>query len=676
MHTHEHTGHAMHGHPASHDHGSHDHGGHDHRAHMHDFRRRFWWSSLLTLPVLALNPDIQQVLDFAVSAPPWVVPLLATVLYFYGGKPFLTGAWSELRTRNPGMMTLIAVAITTAWAYSMAVAIGLTVGKPFFWELATLIDIMLLGHWIEMRSVLGASNALEALSRLMPAEATRLRSDGELETVPISALRKGDRVVVPPGQRIPSDGVVVEGRSSVDQSMLTGESQPVAVEKGTEVVGGSVNQEGLLTVEVTRLGEASFLAQMKALVEAAQQRRSRTQDLANRSARWLTGIALASGGLSFVGWSLAGAPLAFAVERAVTVMIIACPHALGLAVPLVVAVSTARAARQGLLIRDRNAFEQARHLDVVVFDKTGTLTQGAFAVTDVISLAGSYDEAALLQRAAALEQTSNHPLAQALVEAWRKPLPGVSGFEQLPGEGVAGHVLGEKVYVLSPVAVKKHLGVEIEAHDAFKRLSEAGKTVVAIANEQQVLGLIALADQIRPEAHEAVAQLHRMGIEAHMLTGDHPAAARYIADQLALDGVQAQVLPADKASHITRLQQQGKKVAMVGDGVNDAPALAQADVGVAIGAGTDIAIAAADIVLVRSDPTGVPGLVRLSRATTRKMVQNLWWAAGYNILAIPAAAGALMWAGLMISPAVGAALMSLSTVIVALNAQLLWRVRL
>ncbi|WP_294946532.1 copper-translocating P-type ATPase [Sulfurivirga sp.] len=667
-HTHEH-----HGHDSRTQHAVHEHVGHDHAAHMHDFRRRFWWSLLLTLPVLALNEDIQRTLGFTLSAPMWVVPTLATVLYLYGGKPFLTGVWSELKAHNPGMMTLIAVAITTAWAYSMAVAAGVTTGKPFFWELATLIDIMLLGHWIEMRSVLGAASALEALSRLMPAEATRLRPDGELETVPVSALHKGDRVVVPPGQRIPSDGVVVEGRSSVDQSMLTGESQPVPVGEGVEVVGGSVNQEGLLTVEVTRLGEESFLAQMKTLVEAAQQRRSRTQDLANRAARWLTGIALASGGLSLAGWTLAGAPLAFAVERAVTVMIIACPHALGLAVPLVVAVSTARAAQQGLLIRDRNAFEQARHLDVVVFDKTGTLTQGAFAVTDVINLSAEHDEQTLLQRAAALEQTSNHPVAKALVQAWSRPLPSVGEFEQLPGEGVSGQVSGKTVQVLSPASVKKRLGVDIEAHEAFRRLSDAGKTVVVVTDARQVLGLIALADQIRPEARETVAQLHKMGVEVHMLTGDHPAAAYYIADQLDLDGIRAQVLPADKASHIEGLQQQGKKVAMVGDGVNDAPALAQADVGVAIGAGTDIAVAAADIVLVRNDPTGVSRLIHLSRATTRKMVQNLWWAAGYNILAIPAAAGALAWAGVMISPAVGAALMSASTVIVALNAQLLRR---
>ncbi len=664
---------------ATHLHEHHEHGtqvqhaGHDHAAHMNDFRRRFWWSLLLTLPVLALNGDIQRAFGFTVSAPVWLVPTLATVLYVYGGKPFLLGALSELKARNPGMMTLIAVAITTAWIYSMAVVTGITSGKPFFWELATLIDIMLLGHWLEMRSVLGAANALEALSRLMPAEATRMRADGELEVVPVSELRKGDQVFVSPGQRIPTDGVVLEGRSSVDQSMLTGESQPVPVEVGDEVVGGSVNQEGLLTIEVTRVGEESFLAQMRALVEAAQKRRSRTQDLANRAARWLTGVALAGGSLSLAGWALAGAPLAFAVERAVTVMVIACPHALGLAVPLVVAVSTARAAQRGVLIRDRNAFEQARSLDVVVFDKTGTLTLGAFEVTDVISLSTAHDEDALLQRAAALEQTSNHPLARALVRAWRRPLPGVGEFEQLPGEGVTGRVSGELVQVLSPSSVKKRLGIDIEAHETFRKLSEAGKTVVVIADARRVLGMIALADQIRPEAHDAVAQLHRMGLEVHMLTGDHPAAARYIADQLSLDGVRAQVLPADKATHIASLQQQGKKVAMVGDGVNDAPALAQADVGVAIGAGTDIAIAAADIVLVRDDPSGVVSMIRLSHATMRKMVQNLWWAAGYNILAIPAAAGALSWAGVMIGPAWGAALMSLSTVVVAINAQLLWR---
>lgn len=644
--------------------------GHDHAAHVRMYRQRFAWALLLTLPILLLNPSIQSFLGFELQAPPWVVPAVATALFFYGGWPFLKGAYDELRQRNPGMMTLIAVAITTAWVYSAAVSMDWARGQTFFWELATLIDIMLLGHWIEMRSVMGAADALESLARLMPSQARRMRADGELETVPVAALKKGDRVVVSPGERVPADGEVVEGRSSVDQSMLTGESQPVPVAQGDEVIGGAVNQESLLVIAVTRTGEESFLAQMQAIVQEAQAHRSRTQDLANRAARWLTYATLSIGLLTLGVWTLAGAPMAFAIKRAVTVMIIACPHALGLAVPLVVAVSTTRAARQGLLVRDRNAFEQACNVDVVVFDKTGTLTQGRFAVTDIKPF-GTLSERELLRIAATLEQTANHPLAQALVQAWQAPLPAIDTFRQLPGEGVEAEVNGRLYRVLSPRAVDKYAGINLEQEAAFTALVREGKTVVAITDEHKVLGLIALADQIRPEAREAVEALHAMGTAVHMLTGDHAEAANYIARQLDLDAVKAQVLPAEKAVYIEQLQRAGKRVAMVGDGVNDAPALACADVGVAIGAGTDIAIAAADIVLVKNDPLQVATLMRLSCATVRKMVQNLWWAAGYNILAVPAAAGAFLWVGISITPAVGAVLMSLSTVIVALNAQLL-----
>ncbi len=663
-------------HHADHDHASHNahghHAGHDHHAHIVRFRNRFWWSLLLTLPVLALTPAIQTFFGLSLSAPAWLVPVLATVVYFYGGWPFLKGAVDELKQHNPGMMTLIAVAITVAWSYSLAVTFGVT-GQPFFWELVTLIDIMLLGHWIEMRSVMGAADALKALTRLMPHEAVRKRADGELETVPIEQLRPGDEVVVRPGSRIPVDGTVIEGRASVDQSMLTGESQPVPVETGQPVVGGSVAQDGLLVVKAEKLGADSFLAQMIELVEQAQRHRSRTQDLANRAARWLTVVALGAGAASLLGWTVAGASLAFAIERAVTVMIIACPHALGLAVPLVVAVSTARAARHGLLIRDRNAFEQARSLNTVVFDKTGTLTKGEFAVTDIIPLTAEVNADSALRWAAALEQGANHPLAHAVVKAAAQPLPPVRDFKALPGQGVQGSVETHSLQLLSPHALKAITGHDPATLNHFNALSEAGKTVVTLVRDNTPIALIALADQIRPEAIEAVERLHQLGLKVMMLTGDHPAAADHIARQLRLDGVMAQVLPAEKAARIQQLQQQGHKAAMVGDGVNDAPALAQADVGIAIGAGTDVAISAADIVLVHDNPADVVSLIRLSHATTAKMVQNLWWAAGYNIIAIPAAAGALAWAGILISPAVGAALMSLSTVIVAINAQLLWK---
>jgi Cu2+-exporting ATPase len=598
----------------------------------------------------------------------------ASAVYFYGGRPFFTGLVDELRKRLPGMMTLVALAITVAYAYSALVVFGLP-GSVFFWETATLIDIMLLGHWIEMQSVLGASRALEQLVRLLPAEAHRLRADGSIEEVPLDALRPGDRVLVKPGEKIPTDGLVVAGRTSVNQAMLTGESQPVEKGEGDEVIGGAVNGEGAITIEVRRTGADSYLSQVVELVRKAQETRSRTQDLANRAAMWLTLIAIGGGIVTLVAWLSAGREFSFALERMVTVMVITCPHALGLAVPLVVAVSTALSARNGLLIRDRSAFERARELDAVVFDKTGTLTEGRFGVTDIVPLAGR-TEHDVLRLAAALESRSEHPIAIGIVRAATDRgvhYPDPDGFAAIPGKGAQGTVDGAAVRVVSPGFLKQQ-GLTV-ADGQVARLAEQGKTVVYVVADGQVIGAIALADIIRPESREALDRLKAMHITPIMLTGDSAAVARWVAGELGLDDYFAEVLPDQKAAKIEEVKRRGLTVAMVGDGVNDAPALVAADVGIAIGAGTDVAIESADIVLVRSDPRDVPAIVGLARATYRKMVQNLWWATGYNTVAIPLAAGVLARAGILLSPALGAVLMSVSTVVVALNAQLLGRGR-
>jgi len=545
----------------------------------------------------------------------------------------------------------------------------------FFWETATLIDIMLLGHWIEMRSVLGASRALDQLVRLLPAEAHRLRADGSIEEVPLDALRPGDRVLVKPGEKIPTDGLVVAGRTSVNQAMLTGESQLVEKGEGDGVIGGAVNDEGAITVDVRRTGADSYLSQVIELVRKAQETRSRTQDLANRAAMWLTVIAIGGGTVTLVAWLGAGREFSFALERMVTVMVITCPHALGLAVPLVVAVSTALSARNGLLIRDRSAFERARDLDAVVFDKTGTLTEGRFGVTDIVPLAGR-TEHDVLRLAAALESRSEHPIALGIVRAATDrgvQYPGPDGFAAIPGKGAQGTVDGAAVKVVSPGFLKEQ-GLTV-ADARVARLAEQGKTVVYVHADGQVIGAIALADIIRPESREALDRLKAMHITPIMLTGDSATVARWVAGELGLDDYFAEVLPDEKAAKIEEVKRRGLTVAMVGDGVNDAPALVAADVGIAIGAGTDVAIESADIVLVRSDPRDVPAIVGLARATYRKMVQNLWWATGYNAVAIPLAAGVLARAGILLSPALGAVLMSVSTVVVALNAQLLGRGR-
>jgi len=649
---------------------------HSHVQMVDDFRRRFWVSLALTAPALATSEMLQHLLGLrgtlAFPGDRYVEFALASAVYVYGGRPFLTGLVDELRQRLPGMMTLVALAITVAYAYSTLVVFGLP-GSVFFWETATLIDIMLLGHWIEMRSVLGASRALEQLVRLLPAEAHRLRGDGSLEEVPLDALRPGDRVLVKPGEKIPMDGLVVQGRTSVNQAMLTGESQPVEKGKGDPVIGGAVNGEGAITVAVKRTGAETYLSQVVELVRRAQETRSRTQDLADRAALRLTLVAIGGGTVTLVAWLAAGREFSFALERMVTVMVITCPHALGLAVPLVVAVSTSLSARSGLLIRDRSAFERAREVAAVVFDKTGTLTEGRFGVTDVVALEGR-DERDVLRLGAALESRSEHPIAAGIVQAATErgvtyPVP--DDFAAIAGKGAQGTVAGVKVKVVSPGFLTAH-GLAV-ADSRVTRLADQGKTVVYVLADGKVVGAIALADIIRPESREALDRLKAMGIKPIMLTGDSSAVARWVAGELGFDEYFAEVLPDQKAATINDVKRRGLTVAMVGDGVNDAPALVAADVGIAIGAGTDVAIESADIVLVRSDPRDVPVIVGLARATYRKMVQNLWWATGYNAVAIPLAAGVLARAGILLSPALGAVLMSVSTVVVALNAQLLGR---
>ncbi len=655
------------------------HESHDHHAQMvADFRRRFWVSLVLTIPVLALAPLIQGALGLreALAFPGDALAqfAFATVVFLYGGWPFLTGTVDELRGRQPGMMTLIALAIGVAYVYSSAVVFGLP-GEVFFWELATLVVVMLLGHWVEMRSVMGASRALEKLVRLMPDDAHRVDVDGSTEDVAVSELGKGDRVLVKPGEKIPVDGSVIDGRTSVNQAAVTGESQPVEVGEGDEVIGGTINGDSVITVEVQKTGDESYLSQVVQMVQEAEASRSRTQDLADRAALWLTIIALSAGAITLTSWLVAGSPVVFAVARMVTVMVITCPHALGLAIPLVVSVSTSVGAQSGLLIRDRSAFERAREIDAVVFDKTGTLTEGRFGVTDVVALS-NMDETDILRLAAGLESQSEHPIAAGIVRKATDDgvdYPTPSDFHAIPGKGAQAQVHGRDVKAVSP----GYLGEQGLSVDQARvgRLAEGGKTVVYVLVDDHLVGAIALADIIREDSRKALSQLKAMGIQAMMLTGDSEEVARWVAQELELDGYFAEVLPDEKSAKIQEVQARGLTVAMVGDGVNDAPALTQADVGIAIGAGTDVAIESADIVLVRSNPQDVLNIVRLSRATYGKMAQNLGWATGYNVVAIPLAAGVLYQAGILLSPAAGAVLMSLSTVIVAINARLLGRVR-
>jgi Cu2+-exporting ATPase len=654
-----------------------DHSGHaghaDHHAHMAaDFRKRFWISLALTLPILVLSPLLQKLVGLRetvhFSGDVYVLFGFSSAVFWYGGWPFLKGMFKEIESRQPGMMTLVAVAIATAYLYSSAVVFGLT-GKMFFWELATLVDIMLLGHWIEMKSVMGASKALEALAKLMPSDAHKLMPDGSVKDVPLGDLTAGDKVLIKPGEKIPADGEIVEGESAVNEAMLTGESTPVTKKSGGKVIGGAINGEGSLTIEVKGTGKDSFLSQVIDLVKQAQESKSKTQDLANTAAMWLTIIALGGGVLTLLIWLFVmNRDFAYAIERAVTVMVITCPHALGLAVPLVVAVSTALAASNGLLIRNRGAFEGARKLQAIIFDKTGTLTEGRFGVTDTLLLAQDIDEETLRRYAASVDANSEHPIAKAIADASEKKSP-VENFKGIAGKGAEGRVEGKEIKVVSPGFLREQNIAMTEKR--VEELQAQGKTVVFVLVDGALKGAIALADIVRPEAKQAIAALKALDIQCMMLTGDNKATAKWVSDQIGLDEYFAEVLPQDKAAKVKEVQSRGVMVAMTGDGVNDAPALAQADVGIAIGAGSDVAVETADVILVRSNPLDVVAIVQLSRATYRKMIQNLVWATGYNVVAIPLAAGALYAWGVVLSPAVGAALMAASTVIVAINARLL-----
>lgn len=640
----------------------------NHAHHIEAFRRRLWVSLILTIPVLLLSATIQSWFGFKINIPYQnvVLLLLSSVIYFYGGWPFIKGMVQEIRDRQPGMMTLISTAISVAFFYSAGTVFFIS-GEGFFWELATLIDVMLLGHWIEAKSVLGASRALEELVRIMPTTA-HLVKNGEIVDIAVSKLKAGNIVLVRPGERIPSDGLVVDGESFLNEALLTGESKPVHKKIEDKVIGGSINTEGGLRVRIERTGEETYLAQVIKLVRQAQESRSRTQDLANRAAALLFYVAISVGATTFLVWYLLGTP-DFALERSVTVLVIACPHALGLAIPLVVALSTSITAKSGILIRDRRAFEEARDINAVVFDKTGTLTEGRFGVSDVVSF---IPEDELLNLTASVELDSEHIIAKAIVEYAREKgiqTPQVQEFRAIPGKGAYGKVEGREVYVGSPNLLEE---MNIKTKDkSIKKLMEQGKTVVFTVVDEKLAGAFALSDRIRKESYEAVKKLKELGVKVYMLTGDSEEVAQWVAKELGIDDYFAQVLPHQKSEKVGLLKNQGYRVAMVGDGINDAPALVTADVGIAIGAGTDVAIESADIILVKNDPRDVTKVVDISKKSYSKMYQNLWWAAGYNIFAIPLAAGILYSYSILIIPALGALFMSASTIIVALNSQTL-----
>ncbi len=667
-----HTSHDNHGdnHNDGHSNGKHDHTGH-HKMMIKDFRKRFWISIVLTIPVLLLSPMIQDLLGFEFALVPdfdkYILFVLSSVVYFYGGWPFLAGLINELRQKQPGMMTLIAVAISVAWGYSTATTFGVE-GSTFFWELVTLIDIMLLGHWVEMKSVLGASRSLQKLVEMMPSEAHLLK-DGETKDVKVDQLKKDDIVVVRPGEKIPVDGVVADGESNVNQAMVTGESKPVKKSKDDKVIGGTINGNGSLQVIVQQVGENAYLSKVINMVRDAQGKKSKTQNLADRIAFWLTITALTVGFGTLTTWLIVGKPFVFALERMATVMVIACPHALGLAVPLVVAISTSMAAQHGLLIRNRTAFENSRKITVLLFDKTGTLTKGNFGVTRYGSLNEEFDDKMILKLAGALEEKSEHPLAMGIMQKVKDEkikLPEAQNFKAITGKGIEAEVDNKKIKVVSPGFVKES---NIEIPDkAYKNEAE---TVVFVMADDKLAGFIAMSDEIREESYEAVKILKQGGLKLYMMTGDNEKVAKSVSDELGLDGYFAGVLPDQKLEKLKEFQQQGEFVAMTGDGINDAPALAAADVGIAVGSGTDIAAETADIILVNSNPEDIASLILFGKATYRKMIQNFVWATGYNIVAIPLAAGVLFTAGILISPALGAVFMSASTVIVAINAQFL-----
>jgi Cu2+-exporting ATPase len=659
-----------------------DHAAHaDHTGHEDMFRTRFWGALLLSIPVLLFSSTIQDWLGFTMPSFPgseWITPVFSVVIFVYGGLPFIEMAIPELRNRQPGMMTLITLAISVSFIYSLA-ALVLALGEGFFWELVTLIDIMLLGHWLEMRSVRQASSALDELAKLMPDEAERIDSDSQTTTVPVADLKTGDMILVRPGAGIPADGEVADGRSEVNESMITGESKLVEKTVGDGVIAGAINGEGSLRIRVAATGDETALAGIMRLVEQAQQSKSRTQLLADKAAGWLFYLALASALLTAIAWTIADGFNLFALQRVVTVLVIACPHALGLAIPLVVAITTSSAAQNGVLVRNRLALEEARQIDIVVFDKTGTLTRGEQGLVDLQAIEG-WEADKALALAAAIEGDSEHSLARAVregAEEKRLSLPKVSEFEAIKGHGVQAKWEGKSVWLGGPRMLEKQ---ELSPGNALQEFAQAAgkkaQSVIYLIVEKEVVASLAIADVIREESAAAVERLHDLNIEVAMLTGDSKEVAKAVAAELGIDRYFAEVLPGDKDKKIIELQKQGKRVAMVGDGINDAPALARADVGIAIGSGTDVAVESAGIILVNSNPLDVIKIFKLSRASYQKMIQNLIWATGYNVVAIPLAAGVLAGIGIWLSPALGALLMSASTVIVAINAQLLRRVDL
>ncbi|GGG17249.1 heavy metal translocating P-type ATPase [Dokdonia pacifica] len=658
------------------DHSGHNPGhgqmGHDHHKMMiADFRKRFWVTLVLTIPILFFSPMIQKFFgyEFLLPGNPYILFALSTVVYFYGGWPFLKGFWSEVKKGAPGMMTLISMAISVAYFYSTATVFGLR-GEDFFWELSTLIAIMLLGHWIEMKSVLGASKALQLLVSMMPAEAHRVKGD-TIEDIPLEDLLKDDVILVKPGEKVPADGIIVDGSSYLNESMLTGESKPVKKDENDKVIGGSVNGNSTLKVKVEHTGKDSYLNKVIKMVEEAQKTKSKMQNLSDRAAKWLTYIALAIGFGTLAVWLILGFPFVYALERMVTVMVIACPHALGLAIPLVVAISTAVSAQNGLLIRNRTAFEESRKISALLFDKTGTLTKGDFGVTRIESVHPSYSSEEILRLSSALEQSSEHPIAVGIIKKVKEnkvAIPNPENFNAITGKGVEAIVEGKQVKVVSPGYLRDEK-IDIPK-DAY---SDAAETVVFVLIDGELAGCIALADEIRPESAEAIKIFKKNNIKVLMATGDNEKTAKAVSEKLGLDGYYAEVLPHQKVEIVEELQIKGEFVAMTGDGVNDAPALARADVGIAVGSGTDVAAETADIILVNSNPQDIANLILFGKATYNKMIQNLIWATGYNVVAIPLAAGVLYSSGFVLGPAVGAVFMSLSTIIVAINAQLLKR---
>jgi Cu2+-exporting ATPase len=662
----------------SHEHKSHDNAGHNHGSHNHsehhemmikDFRKRFWISLIITMPILFLSPMIQNILGYEVSFSfaHYVLFGLSTLVYFYGGWPFLTGLIDELKKKQPGMMTLIAVAITVAFGYSSATTFGLK-GKTFFWELATLIDIMLLGHWIEMKSVVTASSSLQKLVEMMPTEAHLLK-EGDIKDVKVDKLKGDDLVLVRPGEKVPVDGLITEGESNINESMVTGESKPVKKSKGDKVIGGTINGNGSLKVRVQQVGEEAYLNKVVDMVRQAQSKKSKTQHLADRIAFWLTIISLTTGFSTLAAWLWLEQPFVFALERMASVMVITCPHALGLAIPLVVAISTSISAQRGLLIRNRTAFENSRRITLLIFDKTGTLTKGNFGVTRFGSFHDDFDDKHILSLAGALESQSEHPLSIGImqkVEEEEIELAETKNFNAITGKGIEAEVENKQVKVVSPEYLKE-ININIP-NEAYKNEQE---TVAFILVDDKLAGFVAMADEIREESYEAVKTLQDNGIKVYMMTGDNERVAQSVSDELGLDKYYAGLLPDQKLEKIKEFQKKGEFVAMTGDGINDAPALATADVGIAVGSGTDVAAETADIILVHSNPKDISSLVLFGKETFKKMIQNFIWATGYNVVAIPLAAGVLYRVGVIINPALGAVLMSLSTIIVAINAQLL-----